>query len=93
MAEAKKAAGGRLFHVLQGESLFMYRVDMDVALTRHSDEWKDRPWTEEEIAEYLHKAEAAPPAETEPEPEPEPEQPEPEADHDETQSRRRGRRK
>ncbi len=52
MAEPKKAAGGTIFHVLNGESQFMYAVDIRIALTRHPGEWKDRPWTEKEIEAY-----------------------------------------
>jgi hypothetical protein len=78
MAEPKKAAGGKLFHVLAGESPFMYDVDRRNALNLHADEWKDRPWTEEEIeaATGVEKPAAAGGAEAEAEPE----QPEPEAD-------------
>jgi hypothetical protein len=85
MADPKKAAGGRLFHVLHGESPFMYDVDRRNALNLHPGEWKDRPWTEEETEAYNRGAAPQPAEEAEPaEPEPEPE-----AD-DETQGRKRG---
>jgi hypothetical protein len=88
MAEPKKTAGGRLFHVLHGESPFMYDVDRRNALNLHPGEWKEQPWTEEEIEAHnrgpqSQLAEAAKPAE------PAEWEPEPEAD-DETQSRKRG---
>jgi hypothetical protein len=59
MAEAKKVAGGTLFHVLHGESGFMYEVDRRLALARHPDEWKDKPWTAREAEAYQKKRKAA----------------------------------
>jgi hypothetical protein len=52
MAEPKKAAGGTLFHVIDGESRFMYAIDMRLALANHPEEWKDRPWTVKEVEAY-----------------------------------------
>lgn len=69
MADPKKAAGGRLFHVLHGESPFMYAVDMRNALHLHPGEWKDRPWTEEEIEAFKNPDRPKPKAEPEEGPE------------------------
>jgi hypothetical protein len=52
MTEPKKVAGGTLFHVLHGESGFMYEVDRRLALARFPDEWRDRPWTAREAETY-----------------------------------------
>lgn len=51
--EPRKPAGGFLFHVVNGKSEFMYNADMRHALT--FPEWKDRPWTAEEVATYERK--------------------------------------
>jgi hypothetical protein len=77
MADPKKAAGGKLFHIVHGESAFMYDVDRRNALNAHPDEWKDRPWTEEEIEAATGKMRANVEEPEEPE---EAEEPEPEAD-------------
>jgi hypothetical protein len=63
MAEAKKLAGGTLFHVLHGESGFMYEVDRRLALARFPDEWKDRSWTAKEVEAYRKRAKVQPQAE------------------------------
>jgi hypothetical protein len=58
MAEGKKTAGGTLFHVLSGESGFMYEVDRRQALARFPEEFKDRPWTAKEVEAYHKKRKA-----------------------------------
>lgn len=52
MADPKRAAGGVLYHVLHGESGFMYEVDRRLALANHPREWRDKPWTEREVEAY-----------------------------------------
>ena len=73
MAEPKQASGGYLYHPIHGKSGFMWNADMNNpkigALALHPDEWKDRPWTDEEIAAYKRKQAEAEVKEETPQPE------------------------
>jgi hypothetical protein len=44
-------AGGTLYHVIHGESGWMWAVDQKWALT-FKDEWRRTPWTAAETAAY-----------------------------------------